>query len=380
MKLLIVNGPNLNLLGTREPDIYGTETLADLEQQWLACAADLGIDVVTAQSNSEGAIIDVIHDARDDVDGIVINAGALTHYSLALADALTAVGLPFVEVHISNVHAREPWRHHSVLSEGADAVIFGRGTRGYIDAIAHLYAVVTSPPVVVSYGPTQSNVMDVRTPDGDGPHPGVMIVHGGYWEDIWLRDLMDPMALDLTSRGFSTFNVEYTTGDGSYPAAITDILGAFDHIVEHAGEFNLDPTRLVVVGHSAGGFLAVHVAHRRSRFAGVVGLGSIVDLDTVAVDCPEDNPVDHFIGGSRVEEPDMWEGATIVGTPEVPVRLIHGSDDEFVTPIHAEHYVQMTRGAGMLTMLGGVGHMELIDPRHDVWVEVLDAITQTVAH
>jgi acetyl esterase/lipase len=205
-----------------------------------------------------------------------------------------------------------------------------------------------------------------------------MIVHGGYWESLWLKDLMDPMALDLTARGFITFNVEYTTGEGSCPDAITDIFGAFDHIVENAGSYGLDPDRLVIVGHSAGGFLALHVGHQRSGFAGVVGLAAVVDLDTVAIDCPTDNPVDHFIGGNRIERPDLWEQATIAGTPEVAVRLIHGSEDEFVTPLHAEHYLQMTRGVGTLTMLGGVGHMELIDPHDDVWTEVLRAITETV--
>lgn len=142
MNLLVINGPNLNLLGTREPDIYGTETLADLEAQWLARANDLGIGVTWFQSNHEGAIIDAIHDARGTTDGIVINAGALTHYSLALADALVAVNLPYVEVHISNIYEREEWRHHSVLSEHADAVIVGHGTVGYLDAISHLHTLL----------------------------------------------------------------------------------------------------------------------------------------------------------------------------------------------------------------------------------------------
>lgn len=142
MRLLVINGPNLNLLGTREPDIYGTKTLADLEAQWLARANDLGIDVTSFQSNHEGEIIDAIHDARDTTDGIVINAGALSHYSLALADALVAVDLPYVEVHISNIYEREEWRHHSVLSEHADAVIVGRGTIGYLDAVSHLHAML----------------------------------------------------------------------------------------------------------------------------------------------------------------------------------------------------------------------------------------------
>lgn len=144
MKILVLNGPNLNLLGTREPGIYGTETLTDLEAQWLARAGLLGIDVDSFQSNHEGAIIDAIHAARDTTDGIVINAGALTHYSFALADALGAVDIPYVEVHISNIYEREEWRHHSVLSEHADAVIVGRGTIGYLEAISHLHTMLSA--------------------------------------------------------------------------------------------------------------------------------------------------------------------------------------------------------------------------------------------
>lgn len=140
MNILVVNGPNLNLLGTREPSIYGLETLAALEAQWQARADLLGIGVDSFQSNHEGALIDVIHAARDTVDGIVLNAGALTHYSLALADALVAVDIPYVEVHISNIYEREEWRRHSVLSDRAEAVIVGRGTTGYLDAISHLHA------------------------------------------------------------------------------------------------------------------------------------------------------------------------------------------------------------------------------------------------
>ncbi len=138
MNILVVNGPNLNLLGTREPTIYGSETLADLEAQWLERGSLLGIEVNSFQSNHEGAIIDAIHAAHETTDGIVLNAGALTHYSLALADALVAVGIPYVEVHISNIYEREEWRHHSVLSEHAEAVIVGHGTAGYLDAISHL--------------------------------------------------------------------------------------------------------------------------------------------------------------------------------------------------------------------------------------------------
>jgi len=137
-RLLLVNGPNLNLLGTREPDIYGSATLADVEKLTRRTAADLGYEVTAIQSNHEGVLIDAIHDARPTCAGIVINAGALTHTSVALRDALVAAELLVAEVHISNVHKREEFRHHSYISGIAEVVIVGAGIHGYAYAVEHL--------------------------------------------------------------------------------------------------------------------------------------------------------------------------------------------------------------------------------------------------
>lgn len=133
--ILLINGPNLNLLGTREPHIYGSTTLADVQSAAVKQAGELGITLHNFQSNHEGAIIDRIHDARGNVDFVVINPGALTHTSVGLRDALLGCDLPFVEIHITNVHAREPFRHHSYLSDKAVAVICGLGVYGYSAAI-----------------------------------------------------------------------------------------------------------------------------------------------------------------------------------------------------------------------------------------------------
>ncbi|MCU0968428.1 MAG: type II 3-dehydroquinate dehydratase [Rubrivivax sp.] len=139
MKLLVLNGPNLNLLGTREPQVYGATTLAEVEAGLHALAAERGVDLQCFQSNHEGALIDRIHAARGEgVDAIVVNPGGLTHTSVALRDALAGVAIPFVEVHISNVHAREPFRHHSYLSGIALAVIAGLGVDGYGIAVRWL--------------------------------------------------------------------------------------------------------------------------------------------------------------------------------------------------------------------------------------------------
>lgn len=134
--LLLLNGPNLNLLGSREPEIYGKETLADIEQAAVAQASAAGARLVCFQSNHEGFLIDRIHAARSEgVEAIIINPGGLTHTSVALRDALAGVAIPFIEVHISNVHQRESFRHHSYLSSIALGTICGLGTEGYRFAI-----------------------------------------------------------------------------------------------------------------------------------------------------------------------------------------------------------------------------------------------------
>ncbi|KAK5632671.1 hypothetical protein RRF57_008385 [Xylaria bambusicola] len=133
--ILLINGPNLNLLGTREPHIYGSTTLADVVSQAETQASELGVKLENFQSNHEGAIIDRLHEARGNVDAIVINPGAFTHTSVAIRDAILGVDIPFVELHISNVHTREPFRHHSYFQDKAVAVICGLGTFGYTAAI-----------------------------------------------------------------------------------------------------------------------------------------------------------------------------------------------------------------------------------------------------
>jgi 3-dehydroquinate dehydratase II len=130
-RVLVLNGPNLNMLGTREPTIYGTHTLRDIEALVTARAHELGLDVDCFQSNHEGELIDALHAARSTHAGLVVNAAGLTHTSVVLRDAVAASELPFVEVHITNVHAREPFRHTSLLSDLAQAVIAGAGIRGY---------------------------------------------------------------------------------------------------------------------------------------------------------------------------------------------------------------------------------------------------------
>ena len=144
MRIAVLNGPNLNLLGTREPAVYGKTTLADVEKRLREVGKEIGADLTFAQKSGEGELIDCVHALRGVADGAIINAGAYSHSSLALRDAFAAVSVPFVELHVTNVYAREPERRHSMLASGAVAVLCGFGAYGYELALRGLAAKLSS--------------------------------------------------------------------------------------------------------------------------------------------------------------------------------------------------------------------------------------------
>lgn len=138
MNILVINGPNLNLLGKREPGVYGSDSLFDIQSEIVSLAKDLGVEVEFYQSNHEGGIIDAIHNAMDESDGVILNAGAYTHYSYAIRDAIAAVKIPVIEVHMSNIHAREEFRHTSVIAPVCKGSIAGFGKNSYLLALRAL--------------------------------------------------------------------------------------------------------------------------------------------------------------------------------------------------------------------------------------------------
>jgi len=142
MRILLINGPNLNTLGTRKPEVYGTLTLDEIVARARARAEALGVEIVATQANSEGALIDFIQQHAPTANGIIINPGAFTHYSYALRDAIEGCDLPAIEVHLSNIYAREPFRHRSVIAPVALGQISGLGWRGYIAALETLVAIL----------------------------------------------------------------------------------------------------------------------------------------------------------------------------------------------------------------------------------------------
>ena len=141
LKVLLVNGPNLNLLGQRQPEIYGSMTLNDIEEKVAKRAREMEVELVCIQSNDEGELIDFIQKEAKNATGIIINPGALTHYSLALRDVIEAIDKPTIEVHISNIHAREEFRHRTVTGVVADAVIAGLGWHGYLIALEAMFTI-----------------------------------------------------------------------------------------------------------------------------------------------------------------------------------------------------------------------------------------------
>lgn len=353
MKIAVVNGPNLNLLGNREPETYGAgsyQDLADSIEQW---ARRLGHEVTISQHNLEGDVVDAVHEAAS-VDGLIINPGAFTHTSRAVADAIAALSIPVIEVHISDITSREPWRSHSVLDGLVTRTIVGRGRVGYRDAIRLLHN-LQAAPVEIRYGPHRENVADLR--HSPGATQLVVLVHGGFWMNQWARDTVDTMAVDLYQRGIATLNLEYRRNGagGAWPGSGHDVQMAFDHL-QHTNLVGLDTTWM---GHSAGGYLSLWLSQRRP-IPRVIGLASITDLAAIE---RSDQPT------AALAREVLAQGAPerVIGRGEI--TLIHGVSDQVVDVEQSGR----SEGARVVT-LEGLGHFELLDPRRAHWSHVLEAI------
>ena len=361
MRITVINGPNLNLLGTREPEVYGRDSLADLEQAWKSHGERRGIEVTTFQSNHEGALIDAIHAAAHDADGIVINPGAYAHTSYAIHDAIAALQVPAVEVHISDVKNREPWRATSVVAPAAESVIYGRGPRGYLNAIDHLWAMRAVPPTRMQYGSSPDHVVDVRdVPDTRGT---VVLIHGGFWREKWTRDLMDPLAVALASEGWSTANIEYRRGHGSLPASREDVRDAISAIAASMA------APLIAVGHSAGGYLAID-AGSFDAVHGVIALAPIIDIDSLRANHPSGSQLAAAAGSSD----DEWSLMPLAA-PLSRTTIIHGEADDDIPMAHSDAFAESTDAA--LIRLDAVTHMDVIDPDSAAFAVIVDALRES---
>lgn len=392
-RVLVINGPNLNLLGRRQPDVYGMETLADLERRVQGWGAELGLDVTTFQSNHEGEIIDRLHLARDRQDGLVINAGALTHYSYALHDAIVTTDLPAVEVHISNIHAREEWRRVSVTAPACDYQIFGRGLEGYRYGLRRLVHIARRPYHVRRYGDGAEQIGELRLPDGPGPFPVAVLIHGGRWVDYRTRDMMDAVAVGLAERGVATWNIEYRRvgSGGGWPGTLEDVAYGLDLVADLAEDHPLDRDRVSVIGHSAGGMMALWAAKRphlydvqrplptRIQPRAVGALAPVTDL-VAAYETSWRENIEAFLRRTPEDGAERYRLASPSSLLplEVPQLIVHGLEDESVDPEMSRAYAVDARNAGdevELLELNDVGHVELVLGGYAAWDEVLDRLS-----
>ncbi len=356
--VLCLNGPNLDRLGRRDPAVYGSTTLPELEEKVKAWGDEMNIEVRCLQSSHEGALVEAIHGA-DDTDGVVINPGALTHTSAALRDAIESSSVPVVEVHLSNVRARDRWRRRSWVAPVATASIFGRGMSGYRSALAALVRRQRWPVITTRYGPHPDQVIDVRHATGPG---AAILVHGGFWRDAWGRDSIEGWAVDLAEAGVSTATIEYRrlgSGGGGI-ATVTDVVASTSVASSLFSE-----KRLVIAGHSAGAHLAVSAAidAGTAPLDGVVGVAGIYDLTAPGASQLGEGAVGDFLarGGASVT------AAVPEGTPVV---LVHGSADEVVPASQSAAYAADLAGSGVRVVhqeIAGLGHFEFLDERSPAW-------------
>lgn len=376
MRILLLNGPNLNLLGRRAPEVYGSATLDGVVEQCHAHSTRLGHRLETLQSNHEGELIEAIHAARQTADGIVFNPGAFSHTSYALHDAIEAADVPTVEIHISNVREREPWRRISVTEPACVHQIFGRGVSGYLDAISHLHYRRAHPPLTLSYGPHPDQVADLRLPEAPGPHPVAVLVHGGGWTDPYTRDLMDGAAVDLTGRGTATWNIEYRRVPpvGGWRDSMADVSAAVGALSPISHDHRLDLDRVTVIGHSAGAQLGFFAARTASvRPVGFVSLAGMLDLGGIGSGF--DHLISAFLGDDR--RAHLAEVDPIKALPGgFSTVAVHGRRDGSVPPDQSRRFVEASLAAGdpsHLVELEEADHMDVISPLAAGWESVAQA-------
>ena len=377
MRILLLNGPNLNLLGTRAPDVYGATTLDEVEELCRIRSEGYGHHLDAYQSNHEGNLIDAIHNARHTHDAIVFNPGAYTHTSYALHDAIEAVDIPTVEIHISNVRAREPWRRISRTEPACVYRIFGRGVAGYPAAISHLHYRTKHPPITLSYGNHPDQVGDLRLPDGAGPHPVAVLIHGGGWTAPYTRDALDGMAVELVASRIATWNIEYRRIPpvGGWRETMADAVAGVDCLTGFADRYQLDLDRVTVVGHSSGsplGFFASRNAQRPPT--GFVSLAGMLDLRRLG------SGYDHLLAGLMgAELGSHLHRVDPISTLPIGVETVavHGDLDTDVSPHQSLAFVEAATGAGdtaRYVRIPGADHAAIIDPADPpAWAAVVDA-------
>lgn len=350
--VLCLNGPNLDTLGRRQPEVYGDTTLAELDAMVVSWGAKLGFEVQCQQSNREAELIEALH-AAGGTAGILINPGGLTHSSPALADAIRAIEAPVVEIHLSNVRSRERWRRRSYVSAVAAASIFGRGPEGYRAGLRHLFNRGRGRFETTRYGPHPDQVADLRP---TGSEIAVAILHGGFWLDNWGRDTTETWATELAGEGIATANIEYRRlGSGGGALHTTgDAVAGLGHAIDR-----LSPREMVVMGHSAGAHLALWAVSARLPVPvrRTIAVSGVLDLAAAAAEGVGGDAVGRF-------DPSSSFGLDDRTLPD-EVSLVHGADDEVVPASQTERFADRLRSGGVqprTEVVEGAGHFDFLDP------------------
>jgi 3-dehydroquinate dehydratase II len=368
-RYLVLNGPNLNLLGLRDPAVYGSTTLEEVEDLCRGWGAELEVEIDTHQTNHEGELIDRLHASRESHDGVVFNPGAFSHTSYALHDAIDAIAVPTVEVHISNVAEREEWRRTSVVRPACVATMYGRGVDGYRWAIRHLTHRREWEFETMRYADHSDTEMDVRLPSGEGPHPAVVLVHGGFWRHMWTRDTMDGLAIDLARRGYLTANVEYRrvgTG-GGWPRTVQDVASAIEAVAGRR-----DVSSVAAIGHSAGGQLVLMAARFTETSFLPISLGGVLDLEMAIADDVGGGAPLQFLGTTEAAVASPTASAA-----DVPAVAVHGVDDDRVPVVQSRSFAAVNHRCELVE-LDGVGHFEFLERSDPAWLRVTELLATHV--
>lgn len=301
----------------------------------------------------------------------------------AVAQTIARATIPVVGV------SRAELPDSAVVAASCARVFAGRGTSGFLWALSHLRALHEHPPRTLPYGPHPAHVADLRVPDGGGRPPVVVLAHGGFWRHEWERDLMDGLALDLSHRGYATWNVEYRrvgpTG-GGWPHTADDLVRATTALPMHTDD-RIDADRVVLLGHSAGAQLALRAAaelrDRRRAPALVAALSGLFDLDAAARAGVGWGSIQAFLGGGPDEVADRYrDAAPVAHVPlGIPVLLAHGTGDAHVPIAQSMAYLAQARTAGdpvELLTLDDADHFAMIDPTTPAWSATVAEISRRI--
>jgi len=370
-RILVINGANTRSSAAAEGD--GPTTLADVDRVLANWGQELDIGVDPVHASDDDAVLHALLQPRADYDGVILSRGTGAGPNQLIADALAHLDVPFVEVDPTSAGPRSAGR-------GVDSTtgyrIHGRGLDGYRWALRHLVYRAAWPVTTHRSNEHPDRVADLRLPDRQGPHPIMVLYHGGFWREHWTRDLMDGLAVDLVQRGRATWNVEYRRIPplGGWRTSMQDAADAVDALQQFGSRSALDLDDVTLLGHSAGSQLAVMaaVSARMVRPRRVVSLAGVLDIAAVYDATDPENGPNRFLGS---DGPAAFRSTSPIEQVPTGVRqlVVHGTRDDVVPIDVSRTYAAVAGAAGddvETLWLNDVGHMEVIEPDSDAWTAV----------